>query len=191
MLEAKVIIELPGIADAINNLADAIRGNGVVPAPAKAKRTKAEKNVAPAGESPVEEKPVNTEPKFTPVENTEPEPSFIAEIPPDEPEIPVPVAPVVPETPAPVVPVAPVPEISEPVAVPQSMPPAPAPVKKYTFKQISTAGAKLCANVGNMDKLVTLLNTKYGVPAITMIKEERYAELAEDLKALGATIEEE
>ena len=199
MLEAKIIIDAPELQAAINNLADAIRETAT--APTRAKRTKAEpKPVAPAEPEPVAVDPVIPEQQFTPVEPvapepplaavpaTEPEPSFIEEIPPDEPVSPV--------APVAQTPVAPVPAISEPMAVPQSpvAPVAPveqAPAKKYTFKQISTAGAKLCANVGNMDKLVTLLNQKYGVPAITMIKEELYPELAQDLIALGATIEEE
>ena len=69
--------------------------------------------------------------------------------------------------------------------------PKPAPAKVYTFDQISKAGAKLCTDIGKMDQLVTLLNTKYGVPAITMIDKKRYAELADDLINLGAVIEEE
>lgn len=172
MFEAKVIIDLPGIADAINNLADAIRTKGsvttTVDAPehkTRAKRQKAEK--------PVEEQAVESEPNFTPVESSEPEPSFIAEVPPDEVEDKATQGAVA----------------SEPVAVPQSAPPA--PVKKYTFKQLSNAGAKLVADMGKMEQLVKLLNDKYGVPAITMIPEERYPELADDLIALGAEIKEE
>lgn len=69
--------------------------------------------------------------------------------------------------------------------------PAPTPAKEYSFKQISTAGARLCANQETMNKLVELLNGKYGVPAITMIDKSRYSELADDLIQLGAKIEEE
>ena len=81
-----------------------------------------------------------------------------------------------------------------PVATPEPAPvpepaPAPAPVKKFTFDQLSKAGAKLCTDVSKIPQLVDLLNTKYGVPAITMISEDRYAELAADLTALGAVIE--
>ena len=67
----------------------------------------------------------------------------------------------------------------------------PAPAKEYTFKQISTAGAKLCSDQAKMNQLIDLLNSKYGAPAITMIDKSRYSELAEDLIKLGAVIEEE
>ena len=77
----------------------------------------------------------------------------------------------------------------QPVTAPVA--PVPTPAKKYTFKQISKAGAALCTDVNKMDQLVSLLNSKYGVPAITMIDEARYNELAADLIALGATIEED
>lgn len=65
------------------------------------------------------------------------------------------------------------------------------PKKKFTFKQISSAGAKLCSDLEKMDQLISLLNSKYGVTAITMIPEERYPDLAADLVSLGGVIEEE
>lgn len=174
MLELKVTIELLGIADAINNLADAMRG-GAKPQ----RKPKAEAKKAPEVEAPAE--PVN-----------EPEPSFIQDIPADEPEIPAveqpEQAPPLAEVPAPVE--------SGPV-IPQA-PVAPAPVAKqeppkkvYTFRQISQAGAALCADLQKLDALVKLLNTKYGVQAITAIDPSRYPELAEDLIGLGAVIKEE
>ena len=132
MLEMKVTVDLPGIADAIRDLANAMREGRGTATPA------------------------------IPEAQTEPEP-----------------APVVPEE-------QPAPE-PEPVPVAQ---PAPAPAKKYTFEQISKAGAALCADLSNMEKLVALLNDKYHVPAITMIDEGKYPDLASDLIALGATIEE-
>ena len=173
MFEVKVTVDLPGIPEAINNLADALRGygkftpgatttpaivnNGSGAALAEVhgglvinQNTKEKKPEEKPVLTPVE--PVEEQPPLAEVPTTEPEPSFIGDVPPDEPE--------------------------------------PAPVKKYTFKQISNAGAKLCAEVGKMEQLVTLLNTKYGVPAITMIPEEKYGELAADLIALGAVMEE-
>ena len=148
MFEVKVTVDLPGIPEAINNLADALRGcgkftPGATTTPAGVITTPAIVNTEDVN---TEEKPV-----LTPVEPVEEQPP-LAEVPTTEPE--------------------------------------PAPVKKYTFKQISNAGAKLCAEVGKMEQLVTLLNTKYGVPAITMIPEEKYGELAADLIALGAVMEE-
>lgn len=165
MFEVKVTVELPGIPEAINNLADAVRGGIAFPAistspavvniPAEKpeKKEKKEKAVDKPAITPVE--PAPAEPPLAEVPTTEPEPSFIGNVPPDEPAD-----------------------------------PAPAP-KKYSFNQISKAGAKLCADLGKMEQLVSLLNTKYGVPAITMIDESRYAELAADLISLGAVIEED
>ncbi len=158
MFEVKVTVELLGIPEAINNLADALRGKSAFPAistsPAivNAPAEKLEKNEKPAL-TPVE--PAPAEPPLAEAPATEPEPSFIGDVPPDEPAA-----------------------------------PAPAP-KKYSFNQISKAGANLCADLGKMEQLVTLLNSKYGVPAITMIDESRYAELAADLISLGAVIEED
>lgn len=167
MFEVKVTVELPGIPEAINNLADALRGK----APAKKAAKNADVAIANNGSGmavgKLEGGMVINQGKAE-QKKEEPEPSFIGNVPPDEPEIPA---------------------VEQPVAAPVA--PAPAPAKKYTFKQISKAGAALCTEMGKMDQLVTLLNTKYGVPAITMINESRYGELAEDLIALGATIEEE
>ena len=148
MFEMKVSVavdmpDLPGIANAIHDLADAIRGGSGKVTP-EIPEAQAEPEAVPAPAVP-EEQPA---------------------------PVPVPVAP----EPAP-----------EPVPVAQ---PAPAPAKKYTFEQISKAGAALCADLSNMEKLIALLNGKYGVQAITMIDESRYSDLAADLIALGATIEE-
>ena len=143
MFEVRVAVDRPGIADAIHDLADAIRGGSGKATPA------------------------------IPEAQAEPE------------AVPAPAVPE--EQPAPAsVPAAPEPA-PEPVPVAQ---PAPASAKKYTFEQISKAGAALCADLSNMNKLVSLLNDKYHVPAITMIDESKYADLATDLITLGATFEE-
>ena len=190
MFEVKVTVELPGIPEAINNLADALRGK----APAKKAAKNADVAIANNGSGmavgKLEGGMVINQGKAE-QKKEEPEPSFIGNVPPDEPEIP---AVEQPEQAPPLVnvpdtPVAPAAPVEQPVAAPVA--PAPAPAQKYTFKQISKAGAALCTDMGKMDQLVALLNTKYGVPAITMINESRYGELAEDLIALGATIEEE
>ena len=118
----------------------------------------------------------------TPVMNTTP---AVVSAPAPEP---VPAAPVASEPapePVPAAPVAPAPEATQ---EPET---ASAPAKEYSFKQISTAGAKLCSDQTKMNQLIDLLNSKYGAPAITMIDKARYPELAEDLIKLGAEIEEE
>ena len=177
MFEVKVTVELPGIPEAINNLAGSI---GKIAGFSVASMT-------PAGFSIASTTPavVSTE---NPVAADTAEAPVAAPAPVEQPEQAPPLV-NVPDTP-----IAPAAPVEQPVAAPAApapVAPAPAPAKKYTFKQISKAGAALCTEMGKMDQLVTLLNTKYGVPAITMINESRYGELAEDLIALGATIEEE
>ena len=146
MFEAKVTVDLPGIADAIHDLACAIRGT------ARPATVQAMPECIPAA----------------PVPAPDPEPIPVAPVPAPEPE-PIPIAEAQTATPA-----------EE----------QPAPAKKYTFEQISKAGAALCADLSKMEKLVSLLNDKYKVPAITMIDESKYTDLANDLIALGAVIEE-
>lgn len=146
MFEAKVTVDLPGIADAIHDLACAIRGT-------------ARPATVQAGPEYIPTAPVSV---------SDPEPIPVAPVPAPEPE-PIPVA-------------------EAPMATPAEEQPAPA--KKYTFEQISKAGAALCADLSKMEKLVSLLNDKYRVPAITMIDESKYTDLANDLVALGAVIEE-
>lgn len=161
MFEIQVTIKLPGIPEAINYLAEAIGGKAALPdakdtlaaVPAEPAQTKAE---VPVPAEPIKAQAKELAPAETPVNATEPEPSFIGNVPPDE----------------------------EPA-------PAPAAAKKYTFKQISKAGAALCADMDKMEQLSKIVNEKYGVVAITGIPEARYDELAADLIALGATIEEE
>lgn len=168
MFEVKVTIEAPELQKAIDNLADSI---GKIAGFSVASMTPAGFSIA------------STTPAVVSAETKKEEAPVAAPAPVEQPEQAPPLV-NVPDTP-----VAPAAPVEQPVAAPVA--PAPAPAKKYTFKQISKAGAALCTDMGKMDQLVALLNTKYGVPAITMINESRYGELAEDLIALGATIEEE
>lgn len=177
MFEVKVTIEAPELQKAIDNLADSI---GKIAGFSVASMTPAGFSIASTTPAVVSaENPVAADTAEAPV---------AAPAPVEQPEQAPPLV-NVPDTP-----IAPAAPVEQPVAAPAApapVAPAPAPAKKYTFKQISKAGAALCTEMGKMDQLVTLLNTKYGVPAITMINESRYGELAEDLIALGATIEEE
>ena len=168
MFEVKVTIEAPELQKAIDNLADSI---GKIAGFSVASMTPAGFSIA------------STTPAVVSAETKKEEAPVAAPAPVEQPEQAPPLVNVPDTTIAPAAPV------EQPVAAPVA--PAPAPAKKYTFKQISKAGAALCTDMGKMDQLVALLNTKYGVPAITMINESRYGELAEDLIALGATIEEE
>lgn len=151
MFEIRVIVDLPGIPAALNNLADALRGSAV------SESEKVEQNNA------VELYRKPDEPGESPAEKD------AASVPAGDPLN-------VPEEMLP----------TEPVS------PNPVPEKKreYTFNQISRAGANLCADIAKLDQLSDLLHTKYGVASIKDLDKSRYAELADDLIALGATIEE-
>ena len=171
MFEVKVTVELPGIPEALNNLARAITESGVATAvkhgcdcakPVTASAD-AEKNVVPFLVN--ADTPAPAPVSATPVEQ------------------PVP-ATVVPSTSAPApapVPVAPAPA---PVAAPAT---APAPVTKaVTMNDLSVAGAKL-VELGKMDAVVNLLKN-FGVAAITQLREEQYVSFAASLRTLGADI---
>ena len=160
MNEIKITVSIPGLPEALNNLADAIRGNGVsVPtgsAPVAVKATQ------PDAKSDIPQTPVNpTTPAVAPVQeqvaNTQPVNNNTA---------PVNTAPSAPSAPAP----------SETAAV------------NYTIEQLSVAGAALCEQ-GKMAQLIALLG-KYGVQAVTQLKPtpDVLNAFAAELKALGANL---
>lgn len=163
MFEVKVTVELPGIPDALNNLARAIAENGFAK-PVTAVEAKGETEV----------------PTITTTPATVPAPAPVASLA---------------EQPAPVQqPVAPVPaatsvDQSTPVQPPVAPAPAPTtgqPEETFTMNDLSVAGAKLVEQ-GKMDAVVTLLQ-RFGVAAITQLKEEQYADFAKSLRAMGASI---
>lgn len=142
MFEVKVTVELPGIPDALNNLARAIAENGFAK-PVTAVEAKGETEV----------------PTITTTPATVPAPAPVASLA---------------EQPAPVQqPVAPVPTTGQ-------------PEETFTMNDLSVAGAKLVEQ-GKMDAVVTLLQ-RFGVAAITQLKEEQYADFAKSLRAMGASI---
>lgn len=160
MSNLKIIVEATGLPEAINNLADAIRGNSVsVPtgsAPMAAEATQ------PDAKADIPQTPVKpTTPAVAPVQtqavNTQPVNNNTA---------PVNTAPSAPTAPAP----------SETAAV------------NYTIEQLSVAGAALCEQ-GKMAQLIALLG-KYGVQAVTQLKPtpDVLNAFAAELKALGANL---
>lgn len=159
MFEVKVTVELPGIPDALNNLARAIAENGFAK-PVNAVEAKAETDV----------------PAITTTPATVPAPAPVT-------------APA--EQSAPVQqPVAPAP-VATPVEQPTPVQPTPAPAagqpeETFTMNDLSVAGAKLVEQ-GKMDAVVTLLQ-RFGVAAITQLKEAQYADFAKSLRAMGASI---
>lgn len=135
----EITIRIPELAEALNNLAAAIREAGSIPAPVERIAVCEEKTTSPT--DPEDAKPA--EPAPTPI-----------------------------------------------VPKPENKPAAPAPQaseRTYTFNDISKAGAALCG-AGKMDQLISLLNGKYKVQAITELKPDVYGQLAADLIALGAEL---
>ena len=158
MLELKVTVELPGIPEALNNLAHALMNQAIGhvdlndPAPSPAAEALEENRRVIQMPKPEEPKP---ESPVSPLEMEAIE--VVTETKPEEPK-------------------------------PEQKPEEPKPEAKkpsYTFDQISRAGADLCSK-GMIKDLTELLNTKYKVQAITQLRPEQYDAIAEDLIAKGA-----
>lgn len=158
MNEIKITLTVPGLPEAINNLAEALRGNS---------------SVAPVASAPVVQQPTAqaTQPEAAPVVN----PTTPAAAP-----VQTPVANTAPVNTAPVVNAAP--------SVPSAPAPSNAAAVNYTIEQLSVAGAALCeqgkmpqliALLGKYGvQAVTQLN-----PA-----PETLNAFAAELKALGANL---
>ena len=153
MLEIKVSVELPGIPEALNNLAHALMNQAVghvnLDKPAVAEALEENQKVI---QIPKEEAPVSPMDEEAIVAMTEPKPE------------------------------------PKPKRTKKSEPKPeakPEPEQSYTFDQISRAGADLCSK-GKIGDLTALLNTKYGIQAITQLNPDQYASVVEDLTALGA-----
>jgi hypothetical protein len=161
MIEIKVTVEIPGMTEAINNLAQAI-------AEKKPVAVEAVKQEAPAVQASAPVAPVApVEPPVTPAASIQP-PVQTAPVP--APTTPV-VAPVTPVTPA-----ASAPEQQQ----------APTAAKLITLNDLSRAGAKL-VDAGKMDAVINALKS-FGAVAITQLREDQYASFADCLRSLGATI---
>lgn len=73
------------------------------------------------------------------------------------------------------------------IAVPVTPVVPTAPAKNYTWAEIQTACAPLLDSGASQQALIALL-PKYNVPSLTAIPPERYGELVQDLRALGAKL---
>lgn len=158
MLEIKVSVELPGIPEALNNLAHALMNQAVghvnLDKPAVAEALEENQKVIQMPKN--EEAPVSPMDEEAIVAMTEPKPE-------PKPK-----------------------RTRKSEAKPEAKPePKPEPEQSYTFDQISRAGADLCSK-GKIGDLTALLNTKYGIQAITQLNPDQYASVVEDLTALGA-----
>lgn len=160
MSELRIIVNVPGLPEAINNLAETIRGNGVS-VPTGSTHVAGEVT-QPDAKADIPQTPVNpTTPAVAPVQtqavNTQPV---------NNNTVLVNTAASAPTAPAP----------SETAAV------------NYTIEQLSVAGAALCEQ-GKMAQLIALLG-KYGVQAVTQLKPtpDVLNAFAAELKALGANL---
>lgn len=162
LFEVKVTIEIPGLPEAINMLAQAMQGSSChctneTPG-TQAPVTVTYPNIAPTQQIPVPDNRAIANP------STAGASSVSAPTPAVAPAAPVAVA-------------APSPAVEAPSA------PAPAPTA-YTMDDLGRAGATLI-DAGKMPQLIALLG-KFGVQAVTQLKAEQFAAFADELKALGA-----
>lgn len=157
MLEIKVTVEIPGLPEAINNLAGAMRNT---PAPEQAAQSKninepfAYMNTAPVQSVPVPESGAVAGPAANPMN------------PPVQTAMPTMTAP----------------PVNAPAAAPSA--PAPSDAKALTMDDLGRAGATLI-DAGKMPQLIALLG-KYGVQAVTQLKPEQFNAFADEMRALGA-----
>ena len=158
MIEVKVIVEIPGLPEALNALAGAIAAKAIPAQPFEGAKTIEVK--AP------EFKHATAYPEASAIANpsTAAASSVAAPTPAAMPNAPVAAA-------------APSPVAEAPSA------PAPAPTA-YTMDDLGRAGATLI-DAGKMPQLIALLG-KFGVQAVTQLKAEQFAAFADELKALGA-----
>lgn len=158
MIEIKVTVEIPGIAEAINNLAQAIAEKKPVAVEAVAQEAPAVQVSAPVA----------------------PVAASVAPVAPVQP--PVQTAPAS----APVAPTAASVTPTATVASAPAQQQAPTAAKRITLDDLSLAGAKL-VDAGKMDALINALQN-FGVAAITLLHEDQYASFADCLRSLGANI---
>lgn len=180
MIEIKMVVEVPGVPEALNNLARAISENKGAGAFVDAVKKETAKLI-PSSEDTVQQ----------PVQAASVTATAVPMTPPNSPvqEVQNPVtavtAPVVANTPAPAP--APVPTpTAAPVPAPVTAPPVPVQEKPVTMNDLAIAGARL-VDAGKMDSVVALLR-EFGAEAIPQLKAEQYGSFAQRLRELGAAI---
>ena len=176
MFEVKVTVELPGIPEALNNLARAIAGSGVAAVKPACGMTAPEHGavgqaIGAGFEAGIERTVTGEKDTPTPAPTEKPVSAPVSLSTPAVQDSPV-------EQPKPV---------EQPVSAPAA-PAAPATTdaQPVTMNVLSMAGAALVEK-GKMDAVVNLLK-QFGAVAITQLKEEQYASFAAGLRGLGADI---
>ena len=190
MLEIKVTIAIPGLPEAINNLAQAMANAGTrrmeTPVAASAAVAAPEAAVLPdtgnglAGTESVAEAapaPVQAAVESTPAASTSATVQTSTPAPVHAP------TPILDPIPAP----APTPAPAEPAkAEPATPAQDTAGTKTYTREEIARAGSAL-VTLGKMQELLALLQ-RYGVASVAQLSPEQYGAFAADLIALGASL---
>lgn len=186
MLEMKITVAAPDLAAALNNLAAALSGknqhtvcnqygenNHQIENVGTLKMSTGNASTTPA--------PVNPTP--APVNPT---PAPVA-APAQAPGAPLSATSAQTATPiAPTVPVAPPAPAVTPAANATQAPAVPTSAPQYTLEMIATAGSALI-DAGKMDQLMQLLG-KFGVTSLTELAPESYGAVANELRALGASV---
>ena len=158
MNEIKMTIEIPGLPEALNALAEAI---GKQPEIVCHQHGGNNHHIDNAGVVNVDFPVALAAPAVNPTTPVQPAPTTGT-------VVPTPVQPTAPTTAAP----------TAPVALGES----------YTLEALSRAGAALIdTDAGKMPQLLALLG-KYGVQAMTQLPKEAYSAFGADLKALGAQL---
>lgn len=160
MFEVKVTVEIPGLPEAINALANAVSKTPTAPVQAVSVTP------APVIPAPVEA-PVAQAP--APVAAPAPTPAPVAVPAPAPAANPTNPVPAIPATAAPI---GPAPTLS------------PSEPKPVTLDDLGRAGATLI-DAGKMPQLIALLG-KYGVQAVTQLQPAQFGAFADELRALGA-----
>lgn len=170
MIEIHVTVEIPGIPEALNRLADAL---SVTRQPTEQPTEQPEPVVAPVVEIPAPRKRRAAEDM---AEDTKP-----VEAKPEE---------LTPPTPKEQVQDLNVYAVhqAEPVAQQATVDTEATPKKEITLEQISKAGLALM-DAGRLNDLMGLL-AKYGLQSLTAADPKQYAAIADDLVAMGGTIPE-
>lgn len=180
MIEIKMVVEVPGVPEALNNLARAISEHKSAGAFVEAVKKETAKLIPSAEDtaSTVQQ----------PVQAASAPATVVPMTPPNVPvqEVQNPVtaasAPAVTNVPAPAP--APAPVTAPPAPV--TAPPAPVQEKPVTMNDLAIAGARL-VDAGKMDSVVALLR-EFKAEAIPRLKEEQYGAFAQRLRELGAVI---
>ena len=173
MIEIKMVVEVPGVPEALNNLARAISEHKSAGAFVEAVKKETAKLIPSAEDtaSTVQQ----------PVQAASAPATVVPMTPPNVPvqEVQNPVtaasAPAVMNVPAPA-----------PALAPVTAPPAPVQEKPVTMNDLAIAGARL-VDAGKMDSVVALLR-EFKAEAIPRLKEEQYGAFAQRLRELGAVI---